>query len=42
VAAFQGFDWFSISVFGENVPAAGQYAHHTFRLDTIRLRKPLP
>jgi GNAT superfamily N-acetyltransferase len=37
----QGFDWLSISVFGENVRAAGLYAHHGFRQDTVRLLKPL-
>jgi GNAT superfamily N-acetyltransferase len=37
----QGFDWLSISVFGENARAAGLYAHHGFGQDTLRLIKPL-
>jgi GNAT superfamily N-acetyltransferase len=37
----QGFDWLSISVFGENERAAGLYEHHGFRQDTVSLLKPL-
>jgi GNAT superfamily N-acetyltransferase len=40
-ARLQGFDWLSISVFGENARAAGLYEHHGFRQDTVRLLKPL-
>jgi GNAT superfamily N-acetyltransferase len=37
----QGWDWLSISVFGENERAAGLYEHHGFGRDTLNLVKPL-
>jgi GNAT superfamily N-acetyltransferase len=40
-ARTQGWDWLSISVFGENERAAGLYEHHGFGRDTLNLLKPL-
>jgi GNAT superfamily N-acetyltransferase len=37
----QGWNWLSISVFGENERAAGLYEHHGFGRDTLNLLKPL-
>jgi GNAT superfamily N-acetyltransferase len=37
----QGWDWLSISVFGENERAAALYEHHGFGRDTLNLLKPL-
>jgi GNAT superfamily N-acetyltransferase len=40
-ARSQGWDWLSISVFGENERAAGLYERHGFGRDTLNLLKPL-
>lgn len=40
-ARAQGWDWLSISVFGENERAVGLYEQYGFGRDTLNLLKPL-